>query len=68
MRDNEIVQHPPTLPSIGLSGTQFSTLKSVGFNGHWSEVRGNFFTTATQRLTPAVVMYKYSVKSDPLET
>jgi hypothetical protein len=30
MRDNEKLQHSPRI--LGLSGTQFPTLKSVGFN------------------------------------
>jgi hypothetical protein len=28
---------------------------------------GQIFTAATQHLTPAIVMYKYSEKSDPSE-
>jgi hypothetical protein len=54
------------LPSTGLSGTKFSTLKSAvvndpegpeKYNNNEVKYGGNFFMAATQQLTPAVVMY-----------
>jgi hypothetical protein len=57
-------------PSTGLSGTQFSKLKSAGLNDPDGPEKYNntevkyeaTFTAATQHLTPAVVRYKYLVK------
>jgi hypothetical protein len=60
-------------PSTGLSGTQCSTLNSARLYApegpenittlNWSAWQ--IFTTVTQHLTSAVVMYKYLGKSDP---
>jgi hypothetical protein len=62
-------------PSTGLSGTQFSTLKSAGLNDpegpekyNNTELKnGATFTADTRNLTPALRMHIYLEKIDPSE-